>query len=103
MDTVEMDTPPYIRETNGMWLDVPKIALEILALKNINAAGSIHAAEHALISLTPMFVLSQSGDVRTECKVPEKELQSKRSKRIRPARCAHHYTDARVAAEELLG
>ena len=70
LDTVDLDTPAYVRETNGVWIDVPKIALEILALKNINAAGAIHAAVHALISLTPMFVLSQSGDVRTECKGP---------------------------------
>lgn len=101
LDTVDIDTPPYIRKSHGVWLDVPKEALEILALKNINAAASIHAAEHALLSLTPMFVMSVSGDIRTECKPPEKEFASKKSSRIRPARCActDHVTLAQLRAD----
>lgn len=86
LDTVDIDTPPFVRESHGLWLDVPQTALDILATKNIHAAASIHAAEHALLSLTPMFVMSVAGDIRTECKPPEKEFASRRSKRVRPAR-----------------
>lgn len=86
LDTVEIDQPPFVRDTHGMWLDVPKRAMDILALKNIHVAGSIHAAEHALLSLTPMFAMSVAGDVRTECKAPEKELASTATRRVRPAR-----------------
>ena len=34
----------------------------------MNVAGAIHAAEHAILSLLPQFVISMPGDVRTECK-----------------------------------
>jgi DEAD/DEAH box helicase domain-containing protein len=87
LDVVDIDTPPFIRGSHGVWLDVPQFALDILSIKNINVAASIHAAEHALLSLTPMFAMSVSGDVRTECKPPEKEFARSKSKRVRPARC----------------
>lgn len=51
-----------------MWLDVPKAAIEILNSRRMNVAGAIHAAEHAILSLLPQFVISMPGDVRTECK-----------------------------------
>lgn len=73
--------PHFVRETHGMWLDVPSFTLEILRSKNIHVAGAIHAAEHALLSLA-----SSGGDVRTECKPPEKEFASTKSSRKRPAR-----------------
>ena len=49
-----------------MWLDVPKSALDILNSRRLNVAGAIHAAEHAILSLMPQFVISMPGDVRTE-------------------------------------
>ena len=49
-----------------MWLDVPKSALDILNNRRLNVAGAIHAAEHAILSLMPQFVISMPGDVRTE-------------------------------------
>ena len=56
-----------------MWLDVPLMALEILSAKGYNIAASIHAAQHAILSLFPNVVISSPGDVRTECKAPQKE------------------------------
>lgn len=87
LDTVDLNSPPFIRQSHGLWLDVPASALEILLLKNLHPAASIHAAEHALMSLTPMIAMCTEGDVRTECKQPEKELASTPSSRKRPARC----------------
>lgn len=74
LDAVPLDTPPIEIMTKGMWLDVPKRALDILASRNLNAAAAVHAAEHAVLSLLPTFVISSPGDVRTECKVALKEL-----------------------------
>ena len=51
-----------------------------------DVAAAIHAAEHALISLMPQFVVSMPGDVRTECKNALKEFAKKESQRKRPAR-----------------
>ncbi|PLB48009.1 putative DEAD/DEAH box helicase [Aspergillus steynii IBT 23096] len=74
LDAVMVDNPPIDIFTKGMWLDVPKSALDILKSRQLNIAAAIHAAEHAVLSLLPSFVISSPGDVRTECKVAKKEL-----------------------------
>ncbi|KAL4931330.1 uncharacterized protein BDV17DRAFT_280236 [Aspergillus undulatus] len=74
LDAVPVDNPPITLTTKGMWLDVPKTALEILESHRLNIAAAIHAAEHAVLSLLPSFVVSSPGDVRTECKVAKKEF-----------------------------
>ncbi|KAF7560769.1 hypothetical protein G7046_g3370 [Stylonectria norvegica] len=86
LDAVQVDNPPVIRFSKGMWLDVPKQALAILEDRRLNAAAGIHAAEHAVMSLLPTFVVSMPGDVRTECKVPQKEFAKSETQRKRPAR-----------------
>ena len=47
----------------------------------INPAEAIHAAQHAFMN---RFALA--ADLRTECKVPEKEYKASASQRKRPAR-----------------
>lgn len=74
LDAVQVDNPPIDTFTKGMWLDVPKRAFEILESRKLNIAAAIHAAEHAVLSLFPTFIISLPGDVRTECKVAKKEL-----------------------------
>lgn len=86
LDTVDLQSPPFIRYSHGFWIDVPRWALDILVIKNIHPAGSIHAAGHALMGLTPLVAMCSEGDVRTECKKPEKELAATPSTRKRPAR-----------------
>ncbi|KAF2774572.1 P-loop containing nucleoside triphosphate hydrolase protein [Teratosphaeria nubilosa] len=86
LDAVQVDNPPIIIFSKGMWLDVPKSAIEILNSRRLNLAGAIHAAEHAILSLMPNFVISMPGDVRTECKVAIKEFAKKETSRKRPAR-----------------
>ncbi|OAX85460.1 hypothetical protein ACJ72_00138 [Emergomyces africanus] len=77
LDAVALDNPPIEILRKGMWLDVPKLALDILKSRNLNAAAAIHAAEHAILSLMPTYIISSPGDVRTECKVAIKELGPK--------------------------
>lgn len=86
LDAVQVDNPPIILYSKGMWLDVPRSAIEILNSRRLNLAGAIHAAEHAILSLMPNFVISMPGDVKTECKVAIKEFAKKESSRKRPAR-----------------
>jgi DEAD/DEAH box helicase domain-containing protein len=86
LDAVQVDNPPIVIFSKGMWLDVPKHALEILVERKLNVAGAIHAAEHAVMSLMPNFVMSMPGDVRTECKNSLKEFAQKETSRKRPAR-----------------
>lgn len=86
LDAVHVDNPPVIRFSKGMWIDLPKRALEILESRRLHIAGAIHAAEHAMMSLIPNFVLSMPGDVRTECKNSLKEFARQTTNRKRPAR-----------------
>ena len=86
LDAVAVDNPPVDIFSRGMWIDVPKFALEILTEKRLNLAAGIHAAEHALMSLMPQYVISMPGDVRTECKNALKEFAKKETQRKRPAR-----------------
>lgn len=86
LDAVHVDNPPVIRHSKGMWLDVPKIALDILVDRRLHVAGAIHAAQHAVMSLMPNFVISMPGDVRTECKNSLKEFAKRETQRKRPAR-----------------
>ncbi|KAI9800842.1 MAG: hypothetical protein M1825_003625 [Sarcosagium campestre] len=86
LDAVSIDVPPIEIQSKGMWLDVPKRALDILTGRRLNLAAAIHAAEHAVLSLMPAFVVSLPGDVRTECKNAQKELARTETKRKRPAR-----------------
>lgn len=74
LDAVEVDNPPIVIMSKGMWLDIPRAALEILDSHRLNIAGAIHAAEHAVMSLMPNYVISMPGDVRTECKNPLKGI-----------------------------
>ena len=86
LDAVQVDNPPIEIMSKGLWLDVPKYALQILNSRRINVAGAIHAAEHAMLSLMPQYVISMPGDVRTECKNAMKEFAKKETSRKRPAR-----------------
>ena len=86
LDAVAVDNPPIIIFSKGLWIDVPKFALQILKSKRMNLAAAIHAAEHAVLSLMPQFVVSMPGDVRTECKNALKEFAKKDTQRKRPAR-----------------
>ncbi|KAI9848821.1 MAG: hypothetical protein M1837_006337 [Sclerophora amabilis] len=86
LDAVQVDNPPIEIFSKGMWLDVPVSAIAILNSRRLNVAGAIHAAEHAILSLMPNFVISMPGDVRTECKVAIKEFAKKETSRKRPAR-----------------
>ncbi|PIL23843.1 hypothetical protein GSI_13594 [Ganoderma sinense ZZ0214-1] len=81
IDAVDLDTPPWQRETTGLWFDVPKSVLGMMRHHGLNPAEAIHAACHAFLN---RFALAT--DLRTECKVPEKEYKAVVSQRKRPAR-----------------
>ncbi|KAI0340501.1 DEAD/H helicase [Trametopsis cervina] len=81
IDAVDVDTPPYERETTGFWLDVPKPILQLMIERGIHPAEAIHAAEHAFLN---RFALN--ADLGTECKAAEKEYKSTPTARKRPAR-----------------
>lgn len=86
LDSVDLDTPPFERETVGMWINVPSSVLDLMRRKALSPAEAIHAAEHAVLNMSPLFAFTTDGDIKTECKIPEKEYAAKESSRKRPAR-----------------
>jgi DEAD/DEAH box helicase domain-containing protein len=81
LDTVDLETLPWERETTGLWIDVPKPTLELMDNKGIKASEAIHAAQHAFLNC---FVMG--ADLKTECKVAVKEYKTTKSRRQRPGR-----------------
>ncbi|EKM55638.1 uncharacterized protein PHACADRAFT_256401 [Phanerochaete carnosa HHB-10118-sp] len=81
IDAVDVETPPYERESTGVWIDVPKLTLDMMRIHSIHPAEAIHAAEHAFLN---RFALAP--DMGTECKPAEKEYKATPSQRKRPAR-----------------
>jgi len=43
LDAVDVYMDPIVRKSNGIWVDVPRKALEELAELDINVGASIHA------------------------------------------------------------
>lgn len=100
LEAVEVDNPPIVMKSKGFWIDIPFLALDIIQEKKLNAAGGIHAAQHAIMNMLPLFIsggastnpnakfTSNIGDAEltTECKAPEKEFAQRQSKRKRPGR-----------------
>ncbi|QRW02955.1 DEAD/DEAH box helicase [Ceratobasidium sp. AG-Ba] len=81
LDIVDIQTMPYERTTTGIWMDVPKTILDLMKQKGVDASASIHAAQHAILNQTYL-----ASDMKTECKVPQKEFAKYESSRKRPAR-----------------
>ncbi|KAF4608901.1 hypothetical protein EYR40_001254 [Pleurotus pulmonarius] len=87
LDSVDVETPPWERDSIGMWLDVPKSTLIIMQEADINAAEAIHSAQHAFLNQFAM-----AADLKTECKAAEKEYKKAESSRKRPARLIFYDT-----------
>jgi len=86
LDAVEVHNPPVKYKSKGLWIDIPQKALDFISLKGLSAPAGIHAAQHAVINMLPLFILSGLDEIRTECKAPEKEFGHRENKRKRPAR-----------------
>lgn len=104
LDVVEVKNPPIRLQSKGLWIDIPHSAIEAIKEKKLNPAGGIHAAQHAIMNVLPLFITggattnsnarwtSSIGDAElsTECKAPQKEFASRQSRRKRPARLIFH-------------
>lgn len=62
-----LDLPPQTFETVGFWIEVePLLAERVIAAKR-EFMGGIHAIEHALISLFPLFAVCDRNDIGGIC------------------------------------
>ncbi len=55
LDIVDLDLPEQVFETEAYWISIPPPIVAALAEAGFDLCGSIHAAEHAAISMMPLF------------------------------------------------
>ncbi len=58
--TVQLDLPPHIFETAGLWITINS---ERAGIAQEALFGGIHGAEHALIAMAPLAVLCDNSDI----------------------------------------
>ena len=63
LDRHALELPPIQFETVGLWWTAPRVLEELIRHKGMHFMGSLHAAEHAAISLMPLLVVCDRGDI----------------------------------------
>ncbi len=60
---VNLDLPPMIFETEGIWFVIPEGLRFEIESQRMHFMGGIHALEHAVIGILPLFVLTDRNDL----------------------------------------
>ncbi len=63
LDTVPLDLPSVIYETDAVWLEIPERILVEANLDRFSAPGALHAAEHAGIAMMPLRAVCDRWDI----------------------------------------
>lgn len=68
MDTTVLDLPEQTFTTQAFWLAVPEAVVDaalagLAETDDLAAAGALHAAEHALIALLPLYAMCDRWDI----------------------------------------
>jgi DEAD/DEAH box helicase domain-containing protein len=58
-----LDLPSSSFQTVGFWFTVPEQVREEIEDKGLNFAGGLHALEHAIIAMAPMFAMCDRWDI----------------------------------------
>ncbi len=62
-DRHKLELPPMTFETVGLWWSSPRSLEETIRGRGLHFMGSLHAAEHASISLMPLLAVCDRGDI----------------------------------------
>ncbi len=63
LETVDLDLPSTVFETQGIWFGIPDDVLDRADVDARTAAGALHAAEHAGIALMPLMAICDRWDI----------------------------------------
>ena len=58
-----LDLPPLTFSTVGLWFLVPDQLREEIESQNLDFAGGLHAVEHAMIAISPIFAMCDRWDI----------------------------------------
>jgi DEAD/DEAH box helicase domain-containing protein len=58
-----LNLPPQCYETVGIWIEIDSWIQELVKKRELHFMGGIHALEHALISMFPLLILCDRGDI----------------------------------------
>ena len=59
----DLDLPPQTFETTGFWFEMEDAARRLVEQRGLHFMGGIHAIEHAMIGLFPLFALCDRNDI----------------------------------------
>ena len=63
IETVKLDLPPRVLPTRACWYTVPLAVVADAGLDPVRVLGAVHAAEHAMIGMLPLFAICDRWDV----------------------------------------
>jgi DEAD/DEAH box helicase domain-containing protein len=63
LDSLPLDLPPLTFETVGLWVEIEGLIQEMVRQRRFHFMGGIHALEHAVISMFPLFAMCDRNDV----------------------------------------
>ncbi|CAN6470693.1 unnamed protein product [Victoria cruziana] len=69
-DKVDLFLPEYSYESQAVWIRVPEPTKIEVEAQNIPLRAGLHAASHAILNLVPLYIMSNSSDLGTECANP---------------------------------
>jgi len=58
-----LSLPPLSFSTVGLWFTIPKEIREEIEAQGLDFAGGLHAAEHAMIAMSPIFAMCDRWDI----------------------------------------
>ncbi len=63
LDYVDLELPPQSFETVGLWIEIDGWIEKLIKDQKLHFMGGIHAIEHAIISMFPLFLLCDRNDL----------------------------------------
>ena len=63
LETVDLDLPSTVFETQGIWFSIPDSVLDDAGIDARTAPGALHAAEHAGIAMMPLMAICDRWDI----------------------------------------
>ncbi|KAL7161138.1 hypothetical protein ACSBR2_041739 [Camellia fascicularis] len=69
-DAVDLLLPTYSYESQAVWIRVPQSIKAAVEIKNLSFRAGLHAADHALLNVIPLYIICNSSDLASECVNP---------------------------------